>query len=132
EIAEDEDAPPLTSVAVPLGTGTRPSTRVAQGSINTEILPPGRYVARTKITREGKLAGVLVRPFILTPSAAAGKATQPTHLTSWIPKFDREAALKPTVMGPMLDMVQRLGTSMGDAMTEARAGRYGPAALEAL
>lgn len=132
EIAEDEDAAPLAVVPLPLSPGARQSARVAEGAINTDVLPPGRYVARVKIARDGKPAGALARPFVLTPSSAAAKAYMPAHLVTWIPAFDREAMLKTAIVAPMLDLLQRSSASLGDAMTEARAGRYGAAALEAL
>ena len=35
-------------------------------------------------------------------------------------------------LGPMLDLVEKRSPSLKDALVEARAGRYGAAALEAL
>jgi predicted Zn-dependent protease len=46
--------------------------------------------------------------------------------------FDRNAVLQPALVSGMLDSVATRSTTLKDAMTEARAGRYGPAALEAL
>jgi VWFA-related protein len=132
EVAENEDAAPLVTMPLPLTEASHASARAVQGTLNTDILPPGRYVARVRLLREGKPAGALVRPFILAPSTAAAKAHMPAHLVTWIPAFDREAMLKAQVVGPMLDLVQRSSPSLRDAMTEARAGRYGAAALEAL
>jgi thioredoxin-like negative regulator of GroEL len=46
--------------------------------------------------------------------------------------FDRGAVLQPALVNNMLDTIAARSPSLKSAMTEARAGRYGPAALEAL
>ena len=134
EIADDQDAAPLTTMPVQYLPGSRPTTIVAQAIMPTDMLPPGRYVARAQIVRAGKPAGVLLRPFILAPSPAAlaSAVGAPLRLSDWVPKFDRDSVLKAEVVTSMLDLVQRASPTLKDAMVEARAGRYGAAALEAL
>ena len=139
EVSDDPDSPPLASVPVTLIPGRQPTWRVASGIINAKALPPGRYVARAKIARDGKPVGVLSRPFVFEheggPAAAAGSvavAAAAVSFASSLPKFDSASMLKPEMLGPMLEMAEkRSPTTLKDAMTEARAGRYGPAALEA-
>jgi hypothetical protein len=132
EIADDGDAPALVSVPVDLRASTQDTWRVAQGFIGAEPLPAGRYVARARIMKGGALAGVLVRPFILEPSPASkgGPILIPANFAR-VAVFDRNAVLQPALVSGMLDAIAARSPSLKDAMTEARAGRYGPAALEA-
>jgi hypothetical protein len=133
EIADDSDAPALISMGVDLKASSQDTWRVAQGFIGAEPLPAGRYVARARIMRGDKLAGVLVRPFILEPSPASkgGPIIIPANFAR-VAAFDRNAVLQPAVLNGMLETIAARSPSLKSAMTEARAGRYGPAALEAL
>ncbi len=54
EVADDADSPPLATLPVSMTPGRQPTWRVASGVINAKMLPPGRYVARAKIARDGK------------------------------------------------------------------------------
>ena len=137
EVADDEGSPALTAAPAQIIEGKGAGTRIAQTIVTTRMLPPGRYVARANITRGGKPAGVLLRPFILeaTPSLSAeegGIVAVPASLIAGISRFDREEVVKPEVVTAMLDVVQQTSPALKDAMAEARAGRYGPAALDAL
>ena len=139
EVADDPDSAPLASVPVTLIPGRQPTWRVASGVINAKALPPGRYVARAKIARDGKAVGVLARPFVFEHEGAAAPtagsvavAAAAVSFASSLPKFDSASVLKPEMLGPMLEMAEkRSPTTLKDAMTQAREGRYGPAALEA-
>jgi len=133
EIADDDSAPALLAIPVELKTGAQPTWRVAQGFVGAEPLPSGRYVARARIMRGDKLAVVLVRPFILEPSPASkgGPIVIPASMAR-IAAFDRTAVLQPALVNGLLDAIAARSPSLKSAMTEARAGRYGPAALEAL
>jgi VWFA-related protein len=133
EIADDDSAPALLTIPVELKPGTQPTWRVAQGFVGAEPLPSGRYLARARIMRGDKLAGVLVRPFILEPAPASkgGPIVIPAAMAR-IAAFDRSAVLQPALVGNLLDTVAARSPSLKGAMTEARAGRYGAAALEAL
>jgi VWFA-related protein len=133
EIADDQDSAPLMTVPGELMAGARASTKAVQAAVDTSVLPPGRYVARARIMRDGKPAGALVRPFVLSPSSSASSDVASLgRLVAWLPKFERDSVLDPHVVGTMLDLVQRGSMSLTGAVQEARAGRYGPAALEAL
>jgi VWFA-related protein len=133
EIADDDSAPALLTIPVDLKPGSQPTWRVAQGFVGAEPLPSGRYLARARIMRGEKLAGVLVRPFILEPAPASngGPIVIPAAMAR-VAAFDRNAVLQPALVNGLLDTVGARSASLKSAMTEARAGRYGPAALEAL
>jgi len=111
---------------------------VATGIVAAQALPPGRYVARAQIAREGKMVGVLARPFVLERTAVArtvapaAVAAASMSFASSLPKFDSAVALRSDLLHPMLDLAEKRSPGLKAAMVEARAGRYGAAALEAL
>jgi VWFA-related protein len=138
ELADEENSPALSTLNGRLATGRQETWRAATGVLGVSALPPGRYVARAQIRRDGKLVGVLVRPFVLergdgarvvAPATAAAAAAS---FAGSLPAFDRKAALSGDVLGAMLDIAEKRAPALKEAMAEARAGRYGPAALEAL
>jgi VWFA-related protein len=138
EIADNQDSPALASLPAQLAPGKQPTWRVATGVMQAQALPPGRYVARAQITRDGKAVGVLVRPFVLERAAGA-RTVAPAAVTaaslsfaSSLPKFDAAGTMKGELLTELLDMVEKRSAALRDAVVEARAGRYGPAALEAL
>jgi VWFA-related protein len=133
EIADDDSAPALLTMPVDLRPGARPTWRNALGFIGAEPLPAGTYVARARVMKGDKLAAVLVRPFVLEPAPATkgGPIVIPAAFARIAP-FDRNAVLQPALVSSMLDVVGARSPSLKSAMTEARAGRYAPAALEAL
>ena len=133
EIADDDSAPALLTIPVELKPGAQPTWRIAQGFVGAEPLPSGRYMARARVMRGDKLAGVLVRPFILEPAPASkgGPIVIPAAMAR-VAAFDRNTVLQPALVNGLLDAIAARSPSLKGAMTEARAGRYGPAALEAL
>ncbi|HKE84914.1 MAG TPA: VWA domain-containing protein [Vicinamibacterales bacterium] len=138
EIADNQDSPALMSLQAPLTPGKQPTWRIASGIVAARALPPGRYVARAQITQGGKAVGVLSRPFVLE-RAAGPRTVAPAVVTasavsfaSSLPKFDPSLAMRSEFMGSMIDIVEKRSPSLKDAVVEARAGRYGPAAIEAL
>ena len=133
EIADEDSAPALLTMPVDLRPGAQNTWRNALGFIGAEPLPAGRYVARARIMKGEKLAGVLVRPFILEPAPASkgGPIVIPAAFAR-VAVFDRSAVLQPALVASMLDSIASRSPSLKSAMTEARAGRYAPAALEAL
>jgi VWFA-related protein len=134
EIADDADTPALAKQPASMRAGETPEARVAQALIPAVALPPGRYVARVEITRNGKRVSVLSRPLVIErPTNAAGISAPPAlFVGSALGVFDRQAVLQPDLLKTMLDQVDRRSPTLKDAMIEARAGRYGAAALEAL
>src|SRR4029079_18013042 len=81
--------------------------------------------------------GVLLRPFVLErdpgPRTIAPAAVTAASLAfaSSLPKFVSARAIRPSFLTLMLDLVEKRSPTLKDALVEARAGRYGPAALEA-
>jgi VWFA-related protein len=138
EIADHADGPSLLSWPAQMAAGAQPTWRIASGVVGARALPPGRYVARAQVQQAGKTVGVLSRPFVLerapgarTVAPAAASAAS-VAFASLLPKFDPALAMKSEFLGPMLDLVEKRSPSLKSALVEARAGRYGPAALEAL
>lgn len=138
EIADTIDSPALVTLPAQLTAGKQPSWRVATGLVGSRLVPPGRYVARASVQRGGKTMVVMSRPFVLeAPKRAAAAAPErmaaaAVSFASSLPPFDRQAVLAGEFVGPMLDAVEKRSPTLKDAIGEARAGRYGPAALEAL
>jgi VWFA-related protein len=132
EIASDQDSAPLATSRATLVGEAQATRRVAQAAVEASVLPLGRYVARARISRDGKPAGVLVRPFVLGTLRAGAVVVAGPVSVGEVAAFDRGAVLAPAVVIGMLESIATRGPALKDAMTEARAGRYGPAALEAL
>jgi VWFA-related protein len=132
EIADGQDGPTLAAGPARLFPGPHPTTRIAQAVMPTEALPPGRYLARAKISRGGQPAGLLMRPFVLAPSAETTAAGARWDLTGWVTPFDRKAVTDPGVVASMLDMVLKASPALAGAAAAAREGKYGAAAVEAL
>ncbi len=65
------------------------------------------------------------------PAGSVAVAAAAVSFASSLPKFDSAAVLRRRWSATMLDMVERRSPDLKEALTEARAGRYGPAALEA-
>jgi VWFA-related protein len=136
EIADNEDGPALTTVDAPVEPGRQPAWRIASGVVAAHALPPGPYVARAKIARDGKAVGVLVRPFVLERGAAnaalpAAAAVAASALALPLPKFDKAIAFEPDLLNALLAMVEQRSAGLKPAVVEARAGRYDAAAREA-
>ena len=132
EIAEDKDSPALLTGPAEVIAGAEPTLRTVQGVLSPALLPGGRYVARARVLRDGNVAGVLVRPFILdVPEETSAGAPSP-FMPGTIAKFDSRMALTPQIVGNLLDSVEKQFPELDGPLVEARAGRYGTAAIEAL
>ncbi len=138
EIGDDADSVALASVTARLAPAAQPSWRTATAALATQALPPGRYVMRARIVRDGKPAGLLARPFVVergdtartvSPQAVSAAAVS---FAGTLPRFERDAVLARDVLDVMLELAAKRSPALKDAVAEARAGRYGPAALEAL
>ncbi len=138
EVADDADATSLMSVPGQLVAGAQPAWRTVTGAMAMRALPPGRYVARAKIVRDGTTVGVLARPFVLERSAETARfsaeavTSASRSFAATLPTFDRNAVLEPGLVKSLLDVVDKRSPALADAMTAARAGQYGAAAIEAL
>ena len=137
EIADSEDAPALATLGASVEPGRQPTWRVATGVVPAKALPPGRYVTRAKIARDGKAVGVLVRPFVLERDVVADAAppaavaVPPSVVIPPLPKFDPAMALERDLLDAMLVLVERHSPDLKTALVEARAGRYDAASREA-
>lgn len=69
EVAREEASEALATRPAQIEDGA--SGRVAVGVVDASPLPPGRYIVRAKMARDGKTIGVLARPFVLERAEAA-------------------------------------------------------------
>lgn len=138
EIADSANSAALVSLPGEILNGDRPTARAAQAVFAAPTLPAGRYVMRARITRAGTVVGVLARPFVLEGSPEARRTTLappavPTALAMpRVPAFDRALTLTPDIVGDMLSLVERRSPALKAAVSQAKAGRYAAAALDAL
>jgi hypothetical protein len=100
------------------------------------LLPPGHYVARARVTRQDQAAGVVSRPFAILPhdpkSGAPPLITLPTAIIAGPPNFDKAVALRPDVIGSVLDLIEQKSPSLKLALARARRGMFHAAAVQAL
>ena len=132
EIAEDRDSPALLTGPAEVLAGDEPTLRTVHGVLSPTLLPAGRYVARARVLRDGEVAGVLVRPFILDPPEDGSAASPSPFMWGAIAEFDPRVAMTSQILGGLLDSVEKQFPDMEGPLAEARAGRYGTAAIEAL
>jgi tetratricopeptide (TPR) repeat protein len=100
--------------------------------LSPALLPAGRYVARVRVLRDGNIAGLLARPFILDVPDETAENASPPFTRGTIATFDSQVALEPAILGYLIDSVEKQFPGMNGPLAEARAGRYGTAAIEAL
>jgi VWFA-related protein len=131
EVADDQDSPALLTGAAEVVPGDDPTLRTVHALIEPTLLPAGRYVARARVIKDGNVVGVLVRPFILDPQGAAAAASSP-FMRGTVAKFDPRVAMTSGILGSLLDSVEAEFPGLDGPLAEARAGRYGTAAIEAL
>ena len=133
EIADDQDSPALLTTPAEVIAGDEPTQRTVQGVLSAALLPAGRYVARARVLlRDGNVAGVLVRPFILdAPEVTSAGAPSP-FMWGTVAKFDPRVAMTSQMVRNLLNSVETRFPDMKGPLVEARAGRYGIAAIEAL
>jgi VWFA-related protein len=142
EIVTGEAGKPLTRTPMAIAAGASPEVGMLQAVVSTAALPPGRYLARAIVTDNGKPRGHILRPFRVVPAAAEGAATIATPsalpaelgaaLLANLPAIDRKDLLTPQVMAAAFDAAERARPAAKAAFAAAKAGKLGPAALEAL
>lgn len=135
EIAEGQESAALLTVRGQLQARSQPSARAVQAIVDARALPAGRYVMRARITRDGSPVGLLARPFVLDarPAAVVAGVPVPQVPRAFVdPRFDRAVALAPALTRELFDSIEKRAPAMKGAIAEARAGRYGAGALEAL
>jgi VWFA-related protein len=127
EVADDADTPALVAAPARFGAGPQPSWRTADAGLSTRALPAGRYVARARLVRGSSTVTVLSRPFVLERTTPVVAAFAPS-----IAAFDRGPLLQPAFLSAMFDLAEKRAPTLKSAIADARAGKYGPAALDAL
>jgi VWFA-related protein len=142
EIVSGEGTRPLTTITMTPSKGSSPEVGVLLASVNTAVLPPGRYLARAVVSAGGKPQGHLVRPFRVSaasaaaPSAAAVPVVLPAELIGsllgTLPPFEHKELLRPEVLNAVLGAAERARPAAKAALATARGGKIGPAALDAL
>lgn len=145
EILRDEDSPPLATLPLRIAAGSSPEIATASTQFNTTALPPGRYLARGVIRQDGKPQGHLLRPFRIvsnTASTAAGAAAPSTGgalpaemitvMLGGLSAFDRKELLTPAMLTAMYAAAESRASGSKAAITEARNGDLGGAAMTAL
>jgi VWFA-related protein len=144
DIVAEENAKPLLSAAMKVGSGRSPEVGVLHGMMSTTALPPGRYLARASVKEDGKARGHLVRPFrVAAPSAAAASGTpanMPARLPAEmlvamlanLPPVERKELVAPTVLATVLASAEKARPAAKGAFAAARSGNLGSAALDAL
>jgi VWFA-related protein len=143
EILASEKEKPLATSPLRISAGSSPEVGVLHGVVNTTALPPGRYLARATVIEGGKPRGHIIRPFRVFPAApgtAAGAVPMPsalpvellTAMTANLPLVDRQDLLEAGVLAAVLNAAEKARPAAKAAFAAARAGKIGPAALEAL
>jgi hypothetical protein len=146
DVVTSETARPLASSPMQISRGSAPEVGLLQASLNTNALPPGRYLARAMIYQNGKPQGHIYRPFRVVPGAAntatagGGGLSMPAPLPAELlgsmlanlPTFDRKEFLDPSVLSAVFGAAEKARPTAKAALASAKAGKLGPAALEAL
>ncbi len=144
DVVPNEGARPLATATMRVSAGSSPEVGVLQGSLNTTILPPGRYFARASVSHGGKAQGHILRPFRVVATAPSPTATAGVSMLSTLPAdllgamlanlpaVDRKELLAPNVLAAVLNAAERARPTAKTALASAKAGKLGPAALEAL
>ncbi len=142
EILRDENSAPLAAVPMRIGVGSSPEITNASAQLSTAALPPGRYLARATVRQGGKSHGHLLRPFrVVAPSTAAVGAVPASSrvpdemallLLGGVANFDRKELLTPAMVTSMLAIAEARPSGSSAAVTQARGGDLGGAAMAAL
>ena len=150
------DAPALVQIAAPFTSARDPGRRVATAEIELGLLPPGRYVARARITGGGDTAGLVTRAFEIDAPAGASAASTPTassaaasaeaaenpaasptavriDATSMVEPFRRDTLFEPPLVSYFLDeligaLPEPPPAPLAGAIESARSGRLADAA----
>jgi VWFA-related protein len=144
EILAREDAKPLMTSPMQISAGPSAEVGALHASVNTAALPPGRYFARAVVTEGGKPRGHITRPFRVVAGAvetgdrtsAYAPSVLPGELAAAmlanLPAIERKDLLAASVLSSVFDAAERSRPGAKAAFATAKAGKLGPAALEAL
>jgi VWFA-related protein len=150
ELAESEAAPPLIERKASVSSQHAPTRRTASAEIDVRLLPPGRYVARARVSVGGRPAGVVTRPFELAAAEPAATeaaravpvegdavaAAAPIDVRTMAEPFRRDVLLAPDMVRVFLDelvsnLKDPLPERLAPAVDEARDGHFADAASKA-
>jgi VWFA-related protein len=129
EVADDREGAALISAAGPLEKASGGRGWIAQGALGLGALPPGEYVARATVTREGRVLGRATRPLRL-PERAPRDAGAPLEIRKiraaevyvFLPQFDRRSVLVPELLRYVFARMDAVaGVPAAPAVAEARA-----------
>lgn len=138
EIVTSENGPPLAAVPMSINPGRTPEIANASAQFNASVLPPGRYLARGVVKKDGKVAGHLLRPFRIVAGTDSAPAASliPNDMTvlllGALPNFDRKALLSPAAINAAYAAADGRSVGSKAATKEARGGDLGSAAMTAL
>ncbi|MGC4084456.1 MAG: VWA domain-containing protein [Vicinamibacterales bacterium] len=115
EIASDEQSPALVTAAVD-GVDLKNDRLMFSRTINVEALPPGAYVLRAILRRDGQVLRTLTRAFdVVHPSSPAADVADaaapavprflPVDQNRLARPFDRRQLLEPSVLARFRDLV---------------------------
>ena len=141
QVAATDAGPALVESPASL-SHERPGSALAQGLLDTRVLPPGRYIARAIVTAAGEMVGDVRRPFVIrqasaapvmagtTPAvvtnAGAASASLALRAAGAIDAFAVDQVLAPAVLGAFLDRVaarpDAASPGLRELIDQARAG----------
>jgi VWFA-related protein len=144
EILADENSAPLASVPMRLAAGPSAEILTASAQFTTAALPPGRYLARGIVRKDGKALGHMIRPFRIVAEAPALTGAPAVAAPGSLPlemamvmlggltPFDRKELLVPPMIASAFAAADARAASSKAALKEARGGDLGSAAMTAL
>ena len=154
ELAATADGPALVTAPAPFTNQREPGRRAAAATLAVALVPPGRYVARARVSVDGRPAGTATRVFDLAPGprststaaapagaapgapATPGGAIARIDVAAMAEPFRREALLGADTVRLFVDelvsnLKQPLPPGLAPAVEEARSGRMADAASKA-
>ena len=132
EIAADPDAPALRTAQGVIIPASQPSSKLAQALMDSRALPAGNYVVRARIVREGRVTGILSRPFLVVPPEIDPSAAPIPPPKLPIPRFERPTVLAPPVLASILASLPARSAALAGAAAQAQKGEFAGAAMDAL
>lgn len=129
EVADDPEGAALVSVAGRLEEGRGGRGWMAQAALGLGALPPGAYLARATVARDGRVLGRTSRPLRLPEwqRRVLGETTGPRKIRSaeihaFLPRFERGDALGPELLAYVFERLDAAaGAPASPAAEKARA-----------
>ena len=131
QVARQRTGGALVSTPARISPSEDPTRRIVSAIIPVRTLPPGRYVARTLITRGDEKIGELARHFYIT-SASAAASVETLIPAMLVPTtFEHNDVLRSEVIGSVLDVIDRTRPDVRAATSQVREGVFAGAARAA-